>query len=247
MRLIVACLILRSNSSHIVDVDFSTRTQRASQHENAPKMMSRSRREPAARGRPASPRASAARTGLLAAGRRAEERFGQLPQRHAEKANDKDPERDRAERRPAQGVQRPGPVGRLTGLAERDPERDPADDDIHQAAGEEAGRGKEPQRAAVSDPSGRRFGMACACCHGCLAPPTAHAVSLPRKRPGMRDPARVGAAEPRYELWPLASCPRYELEPSAYLSASAGGAQASQPSMRASLRASAPTRSSRTR
>src|SRR5215475_15426552 len=40
MSLIVVCLIVRSNSSHIVDEGCSTRAQRASQHENAPKMMS---------------------------------------------------------------------------------------------------------------------------------------------------------------------------------------------------------------
>ena len=60
--------------------------------------------------------------------------FGQLPQRHADKPHDEQPQQDAADRGGADGVQRAGLVGLLSGVTEGDLQGDPADYDVHDAA-----------------------------------------------------------------------------------------------------------------
>lgn len=91
--------------------------------------------------------------GLAVVPRGAVDGLGQAPQGQAGETNDEQPEGDFTEPVTAEDVQRPGPVGLLTGLAERDLDRDPPDDRVHHAAGGQAGPGQKAQDRAVRGPT----------------------------------------------------------------------------------------------
>jgi hypothetical protein len=94
----------------------------------------------------------------VAAGlRHAEGDNGQLPQRHPDEADEQEPEQDAADRRGADLLQSTGFVGLLARVTEGGLDGDPADEDVGDAPGGEAGPGQPAQGTAVRDPMAGSF------------------------------------------------------------------------------------------